>query len=638
MKKLIVPVLLALIALLMTPAAQAEGYIRFSLESGFYPEAQLLTITTTMRGAAIYYTTDGSVPDASSTRYTEPIPLGRGDDLPDVLMRITGVSSHEDFVPTADFPTGHVIRAVAIAPWGRSEIISGTFLVGYDRQQLYGDTPVIFLVTDPDHLFDQETGIYVLGQRYENWKKYQTGHVEPWFVTANFTQRGKDWERPVSVAFLDAQGGFTQEMGLRIKGGATRSLNQKSFKLIADRDYGKNTLQYPLFPGGAEKCKSFVLRSGGNDFDHAIIRDPLISRLTRGMRFENQLSRPCIAFLNGEYWGMYTLMEDYSDHYIQYRYGIDNKNVAIVKRGKLEEGEDADLSLFRQAVYAVTMRNMADPEQYAKAAELIDLPSFADQCAVLMYTINTDGMFTDNNWQLWRARQRDETIPQADGKWRMMLFDSEMACGLYDRGRNFSTQNITPILKGAYGELHPARMLTSLMRNPEFKQMLVLACCDVRNLYMAPDRAEALMQEMEAEYLPHLADTLRRYGPTHLQSDPERHLKNEWKMLDTFFGGRYNAFPAVMQEAFGLGKVCSIHIKAEGPGAVYVNGRDVPLTGTARLRYFADYPITAAAKADDGARFLRWEVTRGEPVLSDAECATTALSFDESFTLVAVFE
>jgi Chitobiase/beta-hexosaminidase C-terminal domain len=47
----------------------------FSPAGGTYPSGQQVTITDTLSGANIYYTTDGSVPSANSTLYTGPIAL-----------------------------------------------------------------------------------------------------------------------------------------------------------------------------------------------------------------------------------------------------------------------------------------------------------------------------------------------------------------------------------------------------------------------------------------------------------------------------------------------------------------------------------------------------------------------------------
>jgi hypothetical protein len=52
------------------PAAVAAV---FSIASGSYSSAQSLTITDSLTGATIYYTTDGTTPTTSSTQYTGPI-------------------------------------------------------------------------------------------------------------------------------------------------------------------------------------------------------------------------------------------------------------------------------------------------------------------------------------------------------------------------------------------------------------------------------------------------------------------------------------------------------------------------------------------------------------------------------------
>jgi len=45
----------------------------FSLSGGTYGSAQTVTITDSVAGTVIYYTTDGSVPTTASTQYTGPI-------------------------------------------------------------------------------------------------------------------------------------------------------------------------------------------------------------------------------------------------------------------------------------------------------------------------------------------------------------------------------------------------------------------------------------------------------------------------------------------------------------------------------------------------------------------------------------
>src|SRR5690606_25342683 len=62
--------------------------------------------------------------------------------------------------------------------------------------QLVRDLPVIHLTLNPNFLFDHDTGIYVLGATFDEWRE---GNYDPGMAfrtEGNYSQRGRDWERP----------------------------------------------------------------------------------------------------------------------------------------------------------------------------------------------------------------------------------------------------------------------------------------------------------------------------------------------------------------------------------------------------------------------------------------------------------
>ena len=657
MKNILRCLLIALLMCLPFSAVTAEeDVLSFSLESGFYEHPMPLSILCDVRGVSIYYTTDGTVPDEDDYLYEDTITLLYTTNTRERLARVRGTSISEDWQADMDFPSAHVIRAVAIGPDGaRSNVVSGTFFIGYDREILYGNFPIMSLMLEEDALFDYETGIYVLGKAYDEWKVQQTGPYESWQTQGNYSQRGRDWERAVTVEYLPYESeGFTQDMGVRIKGAASRANTQKSLRLIAREDYGEKQVKYQLFPdhmrqdgtGLVNRYKSFTLRNGGNDCDFGKIRDPYIQRLATGMNFTTAATMPCIAFINGEYWGLYTLHEEYSDNYIENHYEIDNNNVVTVKNSAVEDGEEEDIDLYKGMFDFITENDMSDPALYAQAGEMLDMASFIDYLALNLYIYNEDGIFANNNWQMWRVRvPGEDDAAEADGKWRMMVFDTDYSSGIYNDGKNFATDNLSPVFTDdtEYDYRHPLLLIRSLMANEVFRRQLVMALCDVRNFYFEQSRAGALLDEMTAQYLPYVPDTFRRFGPAWVaQWNPENHFTNELKQIGTFFDGRYKRFPWIIKKGMGLTtepRTVTLSVSDSAKGSVQVNGRmALDLTNPLECKYFKEYPITLTAIPEDGATFVGWEVTGEGCTLSDPTALTAEVSFESSFGIKAIFE
>ena len=77
----------------------------FSPAAGRYTEAQTVTISCATEGVAIYYTTDGSTPTASSTRYTSPITIEETTTLKAIAVSADG---EESLVATAKYFIGAI--------------------------------------------------------------------------------------------------------------------------------------------------------------------------------------------------------------------------------------------------------------------------------------------------------------------------------------------------------------------------------------------------------------------------------------------------------------------------------------------------------------------------------------------------
>lgn len=630
--------------------------LSFSRTSGFYDEAFELDITCNSADAKIYYTTDGSEPDTSDTLFEGPIKLKDRSSEKNQLSAQKGTSASGDFIPQQKINKANVIRAAAFLPDGtRSEIISGTYWIGIDRQAKYGSVPVISLFTDTENLFDYEKGIYVLGKTYDDWLKEDENNakLEAWQRVGNYSNKGREWERPVTVEYIEADGtvAFVQDMGIRVMGAASRNECQKSFRLTAREEYGKKSVKYELIPdnlrsdgeGNVEKYKSFVLRNGGNDCNFAKVRDPYLQSLVTDRRFETQQTTPCVVYLDGEFWGMYTLGEDYNDNYIENNYGIDNNNVVVLKRGSIEDGEESDIELYNQMYDFITGNDMTSAENYDKAEEMLDMDSFIDYCAFNLYIYNEDSIFKNNNWEMWRVRTADGLTPVSDGKWRMMAYDTDFSTGIYSEGKNYSKNNIIETLNMSVseeeGSRQPGDIFKALYKNEDFKKELVLVMCDLRNLNFESSHASNQLMKYYNVYSQIVPRTWRRFGPDWIAwQDTDAYFTMKINELSVFMNGRYTEYPRLMKSALDLSESAELTLSSSdsSKGTVKLNTITPDLSAEFKGTYFTDYDITLEAIPSGSGKFLRWEYENC--TVSDEASEKITVSFSEDFSIRAVFE
>lgn len=634
---------------------ETEPIVYFSSKSGFYDNGFSLELRCPIEDAVIYYTTDGTIPDETSQKYEGPISLKDRSSEKEVYAARTDYCSDSQYVPIKPITKCNIIRAIAYFADGTSSIVTnGSYFIGLDREALYGDAPVISLITDPENLFNEETGIFILGKTYQDWLAEDPANAEEesYRVHGNFSNRGKDWERPVAFEYIPATGkNVAADMGLRIKGASTRTYMQKSMRLIAREEYGAKSIKADLIPDnmtsdGSEpiaKYKSFVLRNGGNDNGFGKLRDPLLQKLVSDRELDTQQSTPCVVFLDGEYWGLYAITEDYTDNYIETHYGIDSKNVVIVKSGKLEEGNDEDISLYEDLYSFVTENDMTDASNYEQVKEMLDIPGFIDMFAISLYIYNHDSVFDDNNWSIWRTREADNKTPWSDGKWRVLLFDTEFSTGVYSGGQDFGDNNLEKALdesldkeKEFQTEQPALKIFRSLYKNDEFRHDFMVTLCDLRNYNYEKTRAVNTLNEMAVPYQKLAGDSFFRYGPDWvvMWGDPSGYYESKIKELASFINGRYLAFPELMQDTFDLEAPVSVNITVSdsAAGDVVINNTHIDFANLATDKfsgkYFTEYDITLTAAPKDGHKFEKWIIDGATVSDETSESVTITLTGD----------
>lgn len=433
--------------------------IDFSVNSGFYTnsiELSLLPSCKIQSRYTIRYTTDGSEPDRNSNIY-------------DSKLLIT---------------ESVVIRAKCYADNSLpGNTITNTYLIDSSHT-----LPVVSLSTDPRNLWDNDTGIYVAGSNASEEFPYKG---------ANYWQK---WEKPVHIEFFEADGakGFSIDAGLKIFGAFSRAKPQKSFTIKIRESYGQDTLKYPLFPDRDTNIyKSFVLRTSGQDADFTRIRDSLMCALASEIGLDTQSYRPCVVYINGEYWGHYNIRDKLDKYFLAYNCGLTNPdNVDMIQGNSIIN--EGDYTAYSSLHSFASTHDLSIPENYRYIQTQMDINNYMDYQISQMYFAN----FDNGNIRFWR-----EKTPGA--RWRWILFDTDW--GFFSPGNNTISYCLDPKGTG-YAKLFNNIIIRKLLENEDFKNRFVNRFIELLNSTFSQEHVIELINKMASAIEPEMPSQVNRWG------------------------------------------------------------------------------------------------------------------------------
>ena len=618
----------------------------FSRQGGFSLSPFDLTLSAPDPSVVIRYTLDGSVPDENSAVFSGPLLITERHHEQNLIADIQTTPYFDptrvdtDYVavffkdaitwmPPPPVKKATVVRAAAFKPGAiPSDSATHTYWVGSDIATRF-TLPVVSLTTDAGNLFDPDYGIYVPGATFVNSNPARPWHSSP----ANYRNRGDAWERPIHVAFYDTDGTLwlEQEAGVRLHGGATRSMSQKTLRLYARDDYDGSAFQYPLFSDRPHLAyKRLLLRNGGNDWNLTLFRDALAHRVVGHMSADTQAYRPMVVYINGEYWGIHNLRQRYDKHHLAQTYGVDSESLDFRDGSTAAEGDAVHYNSLSSYVSA---NDMADPVHFAEVETRMDIDNFIDYFIAQMFTRNTD--WPGNNIACWRLRVPYD--PNAaygqDGRWRWLLFDLDFGYG-YAGGANDYTFNMFSTARGH-------TIFNRLLNNAQFRQRFITRFADQLNTAFLPGRILGLIDELQAGIAAEM--------PHHIERWQRPASMEQWQtrvdVMKTFAANRANSVRGHIRSQFGLGADCAltVNVSDAAQGFVRVNRTDItaatpgvnalspyPWSGV----YFAGVPVTVTAAALPGYVFSHWSGPAG----IDPQSATQTLSLTGAVTLTAHFE
>lgn len=407
----------------------------FSVGRGLFDQPFKLLLTTTLPGATIRYTLDGSEPTlAKGQTYTTPLTITNTafvraavfatnylpsrivthsyiylDSVPYQPNNPPGFPNHwgtnygnSVFKPASSIPG--FVPADYEMDWDPLRVDPDNPASPIDPAKFQRlkdglrELPVVSLVLNRDDMFGP-TGLY---------------------PTSSSTNKGPN-DKPCSVELLlqDGTTGFAVTAGIDLHGNASRDPHKNpkhGFKLNFRGEFGPAKLQYKLFPDSpATEFDDLILRPDFNsswrhwsDVSNNSLgayqrtratrtRDAWVKQALRDMGHVASHNRYVHLFINGLYWGIYDFSEDPTKHFAAAYYGGNPDDYDVFDQGRLKGGTVTAYNAM------LSVSNLSDNANYEKMKQYLDVTEFIDY-TLLHFFIGHQDWGNNKNWAAIRRR------------------------------------------------------------------------------------------------------------------------------------------------------------------------------------------------------------------------------------------
>ena len=396
-------------------------------EDGIYNDVTSMSVELEGSGR-IFYTTDGSRPDESSAEYTEPITL-------DKTTVIRAINVQDGAAPS---------RAITL-----SYIINENHTL-----------PVLSLSTDSPSTF---SGIYY------NKRKY--------------------YEIPANISYFEDGSSFNIDCGLKMKGWTSLENPKKSMGVSFRGCYGDDMLDYDIFGSDVTEFSSLSIRAG-QDYPLAIIRNELFQELCleMGDNVPTQNSKYCILYLNGSYYGIYCLKEDFSKQYYASHNGVKKDDVTMLKSPvALNSG------VYQEVFQFCRDNDMSLDENYDHICSVLDIDNVVDWFLIEGYTANSD---VNGNMRYFKLND--------GGKWQIAFYDLDWT---FNYASNCFT-NITDSNR----EVQVSQLINRLLTNARFREQLLSRYSELVSTTLSNEHVLAKIDELQALLEPEVPRERDQWG------------------------------------------------------------------------------------------------------------------------------
>ncbi len=521
----------------------------------------------------IFYSLDGSVPNRRGHFYRKPFRVG---DLSVIRARLRYKKQ-----------------------WG--EVYSRSII--QDRKY---SLPIVSICVEPKKFFGHSSGIYSKGCCADSVSPYRG---------ANFW---KDIEVPANFEYIlkNGESVINQKVGVKIFGGYSRSLPQKSLSIIARNMYGSNKLNYRFFKERKhKKYKSVVLRNSGGDFCHTHFRDAFTTHLVRDIGLDIQAYQPVVAFINGEYWGILNMREKINEHYLHYNHDVHRDSIDLLKRrNELKVGTRTH---YFQMMKFIGTTDLSVNKNIRELNAMMDIDNYLDYHISQVYIDNRDA---GGNVRFWRPTSEG-------GRWKWILFDTDFGFGISDRKAYISNTlaDMTEMSDEAWPNPNWSTfIIRNLLKNDSIREEYVNRFSHYLNTIFHPNQVIPLIDSIQ--------NGIREEIPYHF--DRWRSSMEKWEDkvegLRKYARLRPKYMRKFLAKKFNLGGMLKVRVNYDPTrGSVLINDRIVD-SGYSGL-YFEEVGMHLAAKVNYNFVFPGWNETLG--ISDDRYTPTTHAVLNPEFGL-----
>ncbi|MDD3321916.1 MAG: chitobiase/beta-hexosaminidase C-terminal domain-containing protein [Paludibacter sp.] len=454
----------------------------FSATRGFYKTAFDVTLSLPGGDGSIYYTTNGTRPTKSNgTLYSAPIHVSTTTPLSAITINSANLYSEiitntyvflADVVKQPSEPAGYPTdwkqyKSTTTIPtdYEMDPAICNSSTYKSQMESALTAIPTMHIVTDIENLFsdveDENTGgIYI--------------------YTGKPSGVGVDWVRPTSVEYFDPITGkeFQINCELKLHGGNSRNPGncpKHGFEIGFKSSYGPSKLNFNLFDEKkvTNEFNGLVLRGGYNytwvknsatqQVSAQYIQDSWAKTTQLDMGQTSAHERFVHLYLNGLYWGLYNITEEYDDDFMESYFSGDKSEFDVIKEQQSTTPTAGNMTAWKDLLSQVQTTSLSDNTKYQKLQgrntdgsvnsaylNLLDVDNYIDYLLINYYLGNQD--WDKNNWTVGRNRVKN------DAGFKFFCWDGETTM----------TDVNLDIVKAGGTDGNPAAFIKYLKKNNDF--------------------------------------------------------------------------------------------------------------------------------------------------------------------------